>query len=145
MFVLALYFRGLRLPFEQTIAIASGLTQTALLFIKLTFFLFYYQLFKSLRWIRLSVYIGATLSSAFYGASTIANFVFTTPRHGETWVEHFVSPEQQKGTVLSVPLSAVGLAIDVVLLALPIKAVIGLQLSPKKKTGVLCIFMFGLL
>ena len=145
MFVLAVYSRGLRLSFEQTIAIASGLTQTALLFIKLTFFLYYYQLFNPLRWIRISVYIGATLSSAFYGASTVANFVFTTPRQGETWVEHFASPEQQKGMVLSVPLSAVGLVIDVVLLALPIKAVIGLKLSANKKTGVLCIFMFGLL
>ena len=92
---------------------------------------------------RISVYIGATLSSAFYGATTVANLVFTTPRHGETWVEHFMSREQQKATVLSVPLAAVGLAIDIVLLALPIKAVIGLP--PRRKTGVLCIFMFGLL
>lgn len=115
------------------------------LFIKVTFFLFYYQVFRPLRWLRLSVYIGATLTAAFYGAATVAQVVFTTRRQGETWFEHFLSKNELKVNKLSVPLAAVGLGIDIVLLAMPIGAVMGLQLPTTRKLGILSIFMFGIL
>ena len=142
---LASCFHRLRLLSKQASAFVIILCPATFLFIKLTFFLFYYQVFQPLRWLRISVYIGATLTIICYGAMTIAQLVFTTRKRGETWLEHFVSREQYKANILSVPLSAFGLAIDVVILALPIKAVIGLQLPIKRKIGVLSIFMFGLL
>lgn len=107
----------------------------SLLFIKLSFFLFYYQVFQPLRWLRISVYFGAILTCAFYGAATIAQLILATPKPGQTWIN----------LMLSVPLSAVGLGIDIVLLAMPIGAVSRLQLPTKRKIGILSIFMFGLL
>ena len=117
----------------------------AFLFIKLTFFLLYFQVFRPLRWLRISVYIGATLTCAFYGAASIAQIVFSAPRPHETWLEHSLSGEFNKADALSVPLAAVGLGIDIVLLVIPIVAVLGLQLPTKSKIGVLLIFMFGIL
>ena len=93
----------------------------------------------------MSVYIGATLTCAFYGAASIAQLVFSVPRPGQTWLEPALSGEFNKADVLSVPLSAVGLGIDIALLVMPIAAVMRLQLPTKRKIGVLFIFMFGIL
>lgn len=129
----------------QPSSLVPILTPATLLFIKLTFFLFYYQVFKPLRWIRISACIGAVCTVNFYGAATIAQLIFSTPRPGESLLDHFLSGENKKGLKLAVPLSAVGLGIDIVLLVMPIRAVLRLQLPTKQKIGVVSIFMFGLL
>ena len=120
-------------------------TPFSLLFTKLTLFLLYFQVFWPLRWLRISAYIGAILTCAFYGAATIAQIVFTVPKHGETWLDYALSKGSSRGEILSVPLAAVGLGIDIILLVMPIAAVMGLQLPTKRKLGVIFIFMFGIL
>ena len=113
--------------------------------IKLTFFLLYLELFRPIKWLRYCAYIGATLSSSFYIAVTVAQFVFTTPKSGETWVDHILSGESSKGTSLTVLISAVGLVIDVYIFVVPLAAVSQLQLSPMRKLGVGLIFATGAL
>lgn len=117
----------------------------SLLFTKVTFFLFYFQVFGPLRWLRVSVYIGATLTCAFYGAATITQIVFEAPSPGETWLEVALSKRSTKPTILSIPLAAVGLGIDIALLILPLVAVASLHLPTRRKIGVMFIFMFGIL
>jgi hypothetical protein len=129
----------------QSGAIIELFAPLTLLFTKLTFSLLYFQVFRPLRWLRISVYIGATSTCAFYGAASIAQILFATPRPGQTWLEHSLSEETWKSEVLSVPQAAVGLGIDIVLLVIPIAAVVGLQLPTKRKIGVMVIFMFGIL
>lgn len=116
----------------------------SLLFTKVTFFLFYFQVFRPLRWLRVSVYIGATLTCAFYGAATITQIVFEAPSPGETWLEVALSKRSTKPNILSIPLAAVGLGIDIVLLILPLVAVASLHLQTRRKIGVMFIFMFGI-
>ena len=116
-----------------------------LLFVKITFFLLYYQVFRPLRWLRITVYVGATLTAAFYGASDITQMVLVTPHPGETWVARYLSPESHKTIILAMPIPCVGLVIDLFILTIPIVAVFGLKLPNSRKIGVLCIFMFGLL
>ena len=125
--------------------IMTILASPTLLFIKMSFFLFYYQVFRPLRWLRISVYFGATLTCAFYGAATIAQLILATPKPAQTWIDFMLSGGSRKFNILSVPLSAVGLGVDIVLLAMPIGAVSRLQLPIKRKIGILSIFMFGLL
>lgn len=129
----------------QTSAITVFVTPPSLLFTKLTFFLFYFQIFWPLRWLRVSVYIGATLTCIFYGAATIAQIAFEAPSPGETWLEVALSKRFTKTEILAVPFGAVGLVIDIVLLILPLVAVASLHLPPKRKIGVMFIFMFGIL
>ena len=121
------------------------ITPFSLLFTKLTFFLLYFQVFRPLRWLRISIYIGTVLTCAFYGAATIAQIVFQVPKRGETWPEHALSGESSKSNMLALPMMAVGLGIDIILLVMPIAAVIGLQLPKKRKMGIIFIFMFGIL
>ena len=93
---------------------------------------------------RLSIYIGATLSTAFYIGVTIALYICATPRLGESWLTAFESERQQRMFKLSVPLAWIGLVVDVLLLILPSVAVYKLQLHLKRKIGLMLIFGTGL-
>lgn len=96
----------------------------------------------------MSVYVGATLTCAFHGAASVTQIVFVFPKPPQTWLEHDFSGaagQAAKANALAVPLAAVGLAIDIALLVMPIGAVAGLQLPTKRKIGILFIFMFGIL
>ena len=97
-----------------------------------------------MRWLRLSVYIGATLSTAFYVGITIALYILTTPRPGESWLAAFQSERQQRVIKLSVPIASIGLVVDVLLLILPSVAVYKLQLHLRRKIGLMLIFGTGL-
>ena len=116
-----------------------------MLFIKLTFFLLYMQVFQPMRWLRISSYVNAIALCAFYGACTVAQIIFATPRPSETWSSHLMSSENAKGYILSVPLSAVGLFFDIVILVLPIAGTMQLQLPTRRKIGLTLIFLTGLL
>ena len=114
------------------------------MFIKITFFFLYLQIFQPLRWMRICAYVGAVLTSSFYLAMTVAQFVSSTPRRGETWLSH-LAHENSVSRDTAVPQSVVGLAIDIYILILPIIAVSRLQLPTRQKLGVMLIFMTGLL
>ena len=85
------------------------------------------------------------MTCASYGASAIAQIIFASPRPGESLIVHYEGQEVLKSDILGLLTAAVGLSIDLVLLAMPIAAVVGLQLPLKRKLGVVCIFMFGIL
>ena len=97
-----------------------------------------------MRWLRIAVYIGASITCAFYGAVTIAGFVFLTPRNSSVAAWE-IGPEEEKSIQLSIPTGAFGIAIDTFLLLLPVPAVLKLNMPTKRKLGVLLIFLTGLL
>ena len=115
------------------------------LFLKTTFFIMYLYIFGPLRWLMVCAYIGAAFTTAFYVAVTVAGFVFATPRPGETWPAHLLSKEEHKLITLPIPTSSVGLVIDLVILALPIIAVMQLQLPTRRKIRVVLVFLTGAL
>lgn len=116
-----------------------------MMFIKLTLFLLYMYIFRQNSKLKRSIYIGATLNIAFYTSVIITQFIFVTPPHGTSLVEYFVSPRFSKVIILSTPLVAVGLAIDLYLLILPISGVIQLNLPTRRKIAVSLIFLTGIL
>ncbi|CAL8579514.1 hypothetical protein XPA_005254 [Xanthoria parietina] len=113
--------------------------------IKLAIFLFYLDIFWPLIWCRRTIYIGASLSSAFYLSITIVQFYFMTPRPGETLSRHLAGRTAAKVNRLGIPTSAVGLAIDIVLLIIPIRAVSQLQMAKKRKMRLYIIFLVGIM
>ncbi|KAI9659176.1 MAG: hypothetical protein M1831_003758 [Alyxoria varia] len=125
--------------------IATPFGNLAFCLIKLSFLLFYYNMFWPMRWLRISVYISAALNVAFYTATFIPLFVFSVPKAGRTWFEQLISPEFFKNQRLAIPITAVGFGIDLFLFALPIRAVSKLQLPLRRKIGVITIFAMGLL
>ena len=113
--------------------------------IKLTIFLFYLEVFWPLKWCRWVIYIGASLSSAFYLSMTVVQFYFMTPRPGETIAKHFGGKLAAQVTHLSIPTSSVGLAIDILLLIIPMRAVIQLHMVKRKKIRLILTFLVGIM
>ncbi|KAM0802497.1 hypothetical protein BDR22DRAFT_102870 [Usnea florida] len=132
-----------RKDFIIPIWIMTAFPPVVYLFLKNTFFIMYLYIFGPLRWLRICAYIGAAITTVFYISVSVASFVFVTPRHGETWVEHLYSKEETRSTILPVPISSFGVVIDLVILILPIIAVIQVQLPTRRKIAVIAVFMTG--
>ena len=115
-----------------------------MIFTKMTFFLMYLQMFWPFKWLRVSIYLGATVTIAFYLALEVLWFYDLTPRKGKSFLSVAASSAETRELVLSVPSAAVGLGIDVYLLILPITAVLHLQLPTRRKIGVILIFLTGI-
>ena len=115
---------------------------------KLSFHIYFLQVFGPKPGLRWSIFIGAFVTTAFYISGTIALFVLSTPRPGVTFAEQFTSfASRQTSPVLNITI-AVGyfnVLSDLYVLVLPISGVMGLNLQPKRKFGVILIFMTGLL
>lgn len=128
---------------EQQSYITTIMVTPALGFIKLSLFILYYQLFRTLRWLRICVLVGAPISAAFYVAVTITAFVLNSPWPGESFLEAILSWHYLKFAEFSIPTGVIGMLVDWYLLILPIPAVLGLHMSTAKKLGVLIVFMTG--
>ena len=72
---------------EQQRYITTIMITPALGLIKCSFLIQYYLLFRPLKWVRISVWIGAIISIAFYVAVTITAFVLNSPWPGESLFE----------------------------------------------------------
>lgn len=94
---------------------------------------------------RISAYLGIFVTAGFYSAMAIYLVYIEAPTPGQTFLSHQTPALQYYSLKLSIPQSAVGLAIDVFILMLPIVAVSELQMPIRRKIGVLLIFMTGLL
>jgi hypothetical protein len=103
----------------------------------------YLQLFRPLKWLHVSVYIGLALVWAWYISMCIAQIVITAPPSGHGWVESFGTPRYLTTFKLCVPTASSSLASDVYILALPLIAISHLRLSLGKKIGVATMFSTG--
>ena len=115
----------------------------ALGLIKSSLFIQYYLLFRPLRWIRICVWIGATVSIVFYVAVSITAFILNSPWPGESMLEDILSWHYLRFANFSIPTGVIGMLVDWYLLILPIPAVLTLQMSIVRKVGVLIVFMTG--
>lgn len=128
----------------ETSYLGCILVPPAMVFTKLTVFLMYLQLFRPFKFLRICVYIGATITILFYGAAEICWMVFLTPRKGQSFASLANTPRLLKAGDLSIPVAAVGLGIDLYLLVLPISVVVQLNLPTRRKIRVILIFLTGL-
>lgn len=129
----------------QTIYLSAVLAAPNLLALKLTFFLLYLQIFYHNVKLRVCIYAGAFLTTIFYMAVGITQFVLGTPPREVTWQDYVFLPGPRRLNTLSIPLAAVGLGIDLYILILPIGGVLQLQMPTRRKIGICLIFVIGIL
>lgn len=98
-----------------------------------------------MRWLRLSIYIGATLFTVFYWGISVVLFVLWSPKPGETWPEVEILPQVTTANRFAVPVAAGGMMVDVWLFVLPLVAVHKLQLHKTRRVGLTVIFSTGLM
>ena len=115
---------------------------------KLSFHIYFLQIFSPKPVLRWSIIIGAVVTTTFYIAVTITLFVLSTPGPGVTLAEQFTSYLGKKTSPVLSTTFALGyfnVFSDLYILILPISGVMGLNLQPRRKLGVILIFMTGLL
>ena len=105
----------------------------------------YRQIFGPMRWMRICSLVGIIFTTLFYTSMTVCLFIFATPRKGETWISHGNTRGEHLDLKFSVPQSAVGLALDIYILILPIIAVSKLQMAIRRKIAIIAVFATGLL
>lgn len=128
----------------ETTYLGCILVPPAMVFTKLTVFLMYLQLFRPFKFLRICVYIGATITILLYGAAEICFMVFLTPKKGQSFAFVANTTRPFKAGDLSIPIAAVGLGLDIYLLILPISVVVQLHLPTRRRIGVILIFLIGL-
>lgn len=114
-----------------------------MIFVKITFFLLYLQLFRPIRGLRFCIYAGMIFTVGFYASTAVVQFYYDTPRHGETFLSHQLGPFGKQTLKLSVPLAAANVVIDLYILVVPIVAVQQLQMAKKRKIGLCLVFGTG--
>ena len=92
---------------------------------------------------RIGIWVGATICTIFYGLIFALDLYFLTPRRGETYVTHVLNPVFKGGLQLSVPVAAVGLVFDLIIITIPIYGVCQLQLSSRQKFSISLVFLTG--
>lgn len=115
----------------------------ALNLIKSSLFIQYYLLFRPLRWVKICVWIGATIAVVLYVAVSITAFILTSPWPGKSLLQGILSSHYQEFANFSIPTGVIGMLVDWYFLGFPIPAVLALQMSMVKKFGVLIVFMTG--
>ncbi|KAL4887660.1 hypothetical protein BJY04DRAFT_212687 [Aspergillus karnatakaensis] len=114
-------------------------------FAKSSFFLIYLDIFGPVRWQRYTIYFELTVNILFYIATTIPTFYYTTPAPGESWQESFLSERYTGNFNTMMPIVVGSFIIDMYIFVLPMMFVSPLQMSLRKKIGVLSVFATGLL
>lgn len=89
------------------------------------------------------MWIGVTISAAFYVPVTILAFVLNSPWPGESFLDDTLSLHRHKFDILNIPTGVIGMLLDWYLLILPVPAVLALQMSTTKKLGATIVFMTG--
>ena len=118
------------------------------LFVKLSFFIYFLEIFNPKPVLRWLIYTGAGVTTVFYVTTTIVLFALSTPPPGVSLAQKFASFLEPGRSGFLDTVLAVGyfnLITDFYILLLPISGVIRLQLPKRRKIGVILIFMTGLL
>lgn len=123
---------------------ANWFTAVVWPFTKLTFFLLYIQLFHPIKWLRWAAYIGATINVFFYLSVVVATLAITVPTPGDTWLQTLHTPRYARTLQLAIPIASMSLILDIYILVLPTVVVNTLQLTTKKKIGLIAIFLTGI-
>jgi hypothetical protein len=95
---------------------------------------------------RRAIWIGIAAVTVFYMIDIVIFFAFCVPRDGVTWLAKISS-----GTCRTVQLRGArsqgifGLVSDLYIIAIPVWKVSQLSIAPKRKAGIMVVFLTGLL
>lgn len=130
--------------FAVPVYIINWLATLILPLAKLTFLIFYLQIFRPFRWLRILCYIGVAFTTVTFLSFFVAQMALETPHPGESWLQMDEDPRELKSLhYLSIPITAASFGIDIYVFVLPMMGVAKLKLSPRRRFGVVVVFLTG--
>ncbi|KAI1424708.1 hypothetical protein F5Y12DRAFT_714946 [Xylaria sp. FL1777] len=118
----------------------------AAMLVKITILALYYRIFQPSKWAHRLIWIGVILVLIFYISTVIILLANCIPSGRDTWISRVQSgacPTVQVKIALSQ--GVFGLVIDLYIIIIPIWQISRLSLPPRRKAGILLIFLTGLL
>lgn len=130
--------------FPQKIYAVQGIYSPLVLIVKISLFLLYYRIFSRIRRTRLLIYFGIGINAVFYAASFSLILYFCGPGPGHNLIQSFDDYHcVVQARTLATFQASFNIASDIYLLCIPMPVISNLQLSTKKKIGVIAMFMTG--
>ena len=114
-------------------------------FAKTALLLLYLRIFGSKRLTRYYIYFGLGFAFCLYWINIPINSVYCALGPGESWSDLSLGVKCRKSVILGLVQGSLNVVLDLFILALPIPIVIALQMSKKRRIGVLAVFMTGIL
>lgn len=115
------------------------------MFAKLTFFIFYLQIFRPRPQLARWIWGGAFVSTGFYISTSIVQFYYLVPGAGQTWIGKIDLDPNSPSATVGVVASCFGIASDFYLFFLAAAGIWQLQMQMERKLGIIGIFAAGLL
>ena len=131
--------------YHQINFVLSPLYSLTMFFAKMALFLLYYRLFAIDHWTKIAIYSGMGITSSFYLATFIVQLVLCIPRPQESWTSPTCVKRCSRAEGLGDVHGVFGLVSDLYIFILPLPVVYRLQMSLKKKIGVIATFLTGLM
>lgn len=128
-------------PWPQQILVTQVILMTISVFLgKLCFLAFYYRIFGHIRHVRYQIYAAMILASPLLAACIVFP-ILAAPPPGKPWGTE--NPKNGINAKLAVGTGVVNIVVDLFIAYIPIPPVAGMNLSRRKKTGILAIFFTG--
>ena len=116
----------------------------AIFFAKVALFLLYWRVFSIHSTMRWAIYVGCIYAFFLYWSNLVVTSVYCAPAVNEPWTVA-VGVKCKPASVFGVIQGTLNVVLDLYLLFLPIPVVMRLQMAPKKRVGIVAVFMTGIL
>ena len=120
------------------------LLNLSIFFAKNAVLLLYLKVFSVDRSLKIAIYSAMIFTIPLYWIQPFLESYYCTPRPGHGW-DLSVGQTCSDLIIWGVIQGSINVALDIYMLLLPLPAILGLQLSQKKKMGILTIFGTALL
>lgn len=116
-----------------------------MLFVKISFFVMYLNIFGLWRWMKVCSWVGGVLTVGFYGAMIIYIVAYDTPKPHRSFAQHIGAHGFKMAHKVSVPQACINLVLDLYIMVLPLIAVTRLHMSKQNKLSIIFVCMTALL
>ena len=129
--------------FQQSTYALSIITTPAHLFSKLSILALYLRVFSVHKAMRVSIYAAMIFASCIYLATIPISSYYCTPPLGQPWT--IISRSCINAAAISIAQASLNVTLDLYLVLAPIPIVARMNFAPKKKFGILAVFLTGIL
>jgi hypothetical protein len=116
------------------------LTGPALFFPKAAIFLFYIQIFSSIKNMRVASYVGIFMAFMAYFPGSLVLSYYNAPHVGQSWDELLINGMTHKGIPGVITIGVASVVVDIYIFVLPLRTLAALNMPLAKRIQVISTF-----